>query len=99
MGGGATIVGVKNRAPTAEAMGHPIILELRMRVWTLVLVCTGLVGVCFGEDVKPAAGARFEISKETTFVTEPVRADGTIDYVEAINAQLSKGATKENNSA
>jgi hypothetical protein len=41
----------------------------------------------------------FVISKETTFATGPVRNDGTIDYVAAINEHLSKGVTKENNAA
>lgn len=37
------------------------------------------------------------ISKETTFVEGPLRADGTIDYVAALNEILSKGVTKDNN--
>jgi len=41
----------------------------------------------------------FTISKETTYVTGPVRKDGTIDYVAATNLRLSKGVTKENNAA
>jgi hypothetical protein len=39
------------------------------------------------------------VSKETTYYTAPVRADGTIDYVEAINDRLSLGVTRENNAA
>jgi hypothetical protein len=50
------------------------------------------------DDPKPAT-PKFKISKETTYVTGPVRADGTIDYVEAINAELARGVTKENNAA
>ncbi len=46
----------------------------------------------------PATGP-FVISKETTYVTGPVRKDGTIDYVAAINEHLSAGITKENNAA
>src|SRR6185503_890162 len=34
-----------------------------------------------------------------TYVTKPIRKDGTIDYVEALNEQLSQGVTKENNAA
>ena len=37
------------------------------------------------------------ISKETTIITEPLRSDGTPDYVAAINARYSKGVTPENN--
>jgi len=39
------------------------------------------------------------ISKATTFVTEPLRADGSVDYAAALNKQLSKGVTPENNAA
>src|SRR3954466_16399265 len=56
------------------------------------------------QDATPPAPAQphpatrpFVISKETTYFTAPVRADGTIDYVEAINARLSRGVTPENN--
>jgi len=73
-------------------------------------VLLGVVLACgapiIAQDAAPAAAeapnpaARpFTLSKETTYFTAPVRADGTIDYVEAINAQLSKGVTSENNAA
>ena len=39
------------------------------------------------------------ISKETTYITEPLRSDGTPDYVAALNQRLSKGVTPENNAA
>jgi hypothetical protein len=39
------------------------------------------------------------ISKETTYITEPLRSDGAPDYVAALNQQLSKGVTPENNAA
>jgi hypothetical protein len=54
--------------------------------------------VVLADDARPAT-PRFKISRDTTYVTGPVRADGTIDYVEAINARLAKGVTKENNAA
>src|SRR3954454_14531766 len=47
----------------------------------------------------PAATRPFSLSKETTYYTAPVRADGTIDYAEAINARLAQGVTPENNAA
>jgi hypothetical protein len=37
------------------------------------------------------------ISKETTFVTEPLDAAGYVDYVEALNRECSQGVTPENN--
>lgn len=56
---------------------------------------------CFAQ-AQPAsqpATRPFAISRETTHVTSPVRADGTIDYVAAANARLAQGVTRENNAA
>jgi hypothetical protein len=39
------------------------------------------------------------ISKETTYITEPLCSDGTPDYCAALNQRLSKGVTPENNAA
>ena len=39
----------------------------------------------------------FAISKETTYLTEPLRSDGYVDYVAALNTICSKGVTPENN--
>jgi hypothetical protein len=52
---------------------------------------------------KPASTAKprlkITVSKETTYITEPLRPDGYVDYVAAINGRLSKGVTPENNAA
>lgn len=39
------------------------------------------------------------ISKETTYITEPLRPDGYPDYVAALNKRFSEGVTPENNAA
>jgi len=39
------------------------------------------------------------ISKETTVIEGPLREDGYIDYVKALNEHLSKGVTPQNNAA
>jgi membrane protease YdiL (CAAX protease family) len=39
------------------------------------------------------------ISRETTYITEPLRKDGYPDYVAALNRRFSQGVTPENNSA
>ncbi len=39
----------------------------------------------------------FTISKETTYLTEPLREDGYVDYVAALNKICQKGVTPENN--
>jgi hypothetical protein len=50
---------------------------------------------------KPAAKPRVlvTISKETTYITEPLQKDGYPDYVAAMNQRLSQGVTPENNAA
>jgi len=37
------------------------------------------------------------VSKETTFFTAPLRQNGSVDYVEALNRHYGKGVTPENN--
>lgn len=52
------------------------------------------------DDAKPKAVVpppKITISKETTWATEPLRADGTVDYLEAVNRIFSKDVTPENN--
>jgi hypothetical protein len=56
------------------------------------------------KDVSPAENTTsekpqspFTISKETTRLTEPLRADGRVDYVAALNKICSEGVTPENN--
>jgi hypothetical protein len=50
-------------------------------------------------DDKPVKKGRgkFTISKETTYVTEPVDKDGYIDYARALNQRLRQGVTPQNN--
>ena len=40
---------------------------------------------------------KITISKETTWATEPLRPDGFVDYLEAVNRRYSKDVTVENN--
>ncbi len=42
---------------------------------------------------------RIRISKETTYVTEPLTADGEVDFVGAINQRLRDGVKPEENAA
>jgi hypothetical protein len=52
------------------------------------------------ESANPAKPLpKITISKETTYITEPLRADGYPDYVAAVNQHCSKGVTPENNAA
>ncbi|MFM9961641.1 MAG: hypothetical protein ACKV2Q_10485 [Planctomycetaceae bacterium] len=52
------------------------------------------------EKAKPKAAVpppKITISKETTWATEPLRPDGFVDYLEAVNRRFSKNVTVENN--
>lgn len=50
---------------------------------------------------RPAGVAHITIttSRETTFINEPLKADGTVDYVAALDADRRKGVTADNNAA
>jgi len=52
-------------------------------------------------DIPPSPPANsplpFKLSTDTTYITEPLREDGYVDYVEASNALTKKGVTAENN--
>jgi len=43
--------------------------------------------------------AKMTISPETTVVTGPLNADGTVNYVDALNEMMSEGITPANNAA
>ncbi len=45
------------------------------------------------------SGPRITVSKETTYLTGPLRPDGTVDYLAAVNEHCSQGVTPENNAA
>lgn len=53
------------------------------------------------KDVKDVGKARpwITVAKDTTYVTEPVAKDGYVDYLAALNAADSEGATVDNNAA
>jgi hypothetical protein len=53
--------------------------------------------LCPGADDKPPAQAKLPLGRDTTFVTGPLDKQGYIDYEAALNAELSKGVTPENN--
>ncbi len=52
-----------------------------------------------GRGVLNALLGRVTISRETTFITAPLRPDGYPDYLEALNQHASQGVTPDNNAA
>lgn len=58
----------------------------------------------FGDETEKPSGAnvprpRLTLSREVTFFTEPLAADGLVDYAAALNARFGKGVTPENSVA
>ncbi len=75
-------------------------MALRKKVATVALVLGGAVGTWLGVAyLVQESWRRITVGRDTTFVTGPLRADGTVDYVGAINARCSAGVTPENNAA
>jgi hypothetical protein len=75
----------------------------KKRLILIVAMMAVAVGAClsfwlFREEELPDK-PDITISKETTFLTEPLDRDGNVDYAEAINRRYSKGVTPENNAA
>lgn len=65
---------------------------------------TAIIVLAFGSSVLQLERCHAEekplkitVSKDTTFITKPLKADGYPDYIEALNATLGAGATVENN--
>ena len=52
-------------------------------------------------DAKASKKAKVavSVSKETTYITEPLRKDGSVNYIAALNERSRQGVTLENNSA
>lgn len=76
---------MKRRAPAAFA---------------LVLIAMSLVSLaCRRPVAADPPVATLAISRETTWITEPLRADGTPDYAEWITRKYARGITEGNNAA
>jgi hypothetical protein len=69
----------------------------RRKKWMIIAAIGVLLVGVLAWWFRPLAPVKPKISKETTYFTEPVRDDGTIDYLAALNNKLSEGVTPENN--
>lgn len=64
------------------------------RVLCLVMLLLLISNTVWAQEPKQ----RFTISKQTTYITSPLRADGRVDYIGALSQMLREGVTPENNS-
>jgi hypothetical protein len=74
---------------------------LSLGILTVVALTRPLIAAPPEEEPKPKEQdkPKITISKETTYITEPLRPDGYPDYVAALNERMSEGVTPENNAA
>lgn len=73
----------------------------KVTISIMLLAAIALCEMSSGQSHPASAPVKlsFTLSKETTRIVSPLRADGTVDYVAAINAQTSAGVTRDNNAA
>ena len=64
--------------------------------WKVLLIIVA-VNLFIGYWLFGAFPPSLKVSHETTYFTEPLREDGTVDYVAALNERLSDGVTPEKN--
>lgn len=92
----------------SSSKNHPLsspsenLAEKKRPKWKRLLL---ILGGCFVLLVAMAIYSLFgpdppiRISKETTYITEPIGADGMVDYFAAIRQTQKEGVTPENNAA
>ncbi len=81
-----------------------IITSGRISVGFAAILGVALSSWCLAQNdkaepakLKAAVPPKITISKETTWFTEPLRPDGFVDYLEAVNRHFTKDITAENN--
>jgi len=75
------------------------ILAIYFMVSIISLTAFGTADLLADEKQAKEQKPLFTLSKQTTYVTEPLRKDGTVDYVAALEAIARRGVTVENNAA
>ncbi len=73
--------------------------RLRRRGGLSLLLVVLVAATLLKPKSKPAKYMKLVPGRETTFLTEPAREDGTIDYAKALFAEAAVGVTAENNAA
>ena len=67
-------------------------------MFRLLICCWPCLAVFAHGDTAQDSRVPIRISKETTYITSPLRNDGTVDYIEALSQRQREGVTSENNS-
>jgi len=70
----------------------------------IILAVTGcaffaIVLVVVARRYWPLGRATLEVSREITYLTGPLNADGTVDYLSVVEAEMSAGVTRKDNAA
>ena len=86
-----------NRKGSAMAMRSPLKIVIIVLLVLVVAILLKLVLNYFLMAFPRGSGVLVTISKETTYITEPLRPDGYPDYIAVLNQRGSKGVTPENN--
>ena len=83
---------------SAQLRGHG--RSMKILLFTMAVLAANAAAQSPEPKPQPKLGAaKVTISKETTYLTGPLRADGWIDYAAVINERSKAGVTKENNAA
>jgi hypothetical protein len=86
-----------------KQQGSELVIKRRLSTLAVVLLAMGLVMLIPRQDLaetpKPDSTGPIRISKETTRISGPLRKDGNVDYLAAINKEGSQGVTPANNAA
>jgi hypothetical protein len=69
----------------------------KKRRWVTIAITAALLAAAIAWWLRPLDPIEPKIGNETTYLTEPMRDDGTIDYLAALNNRLSEGVTPQNN--
>jgi hypothetical protein len=92
---------VSSRRPFKLFRGHSLLTPTWLALAAALLLHSAHA-MSVGDPKAPSPArpqARIAISKETTYITEPLRPDGYPDYIAALNRLASKDVTPENNAA
>jgi hypothetical protein len=73
--------------------------QFSLRLMSFLFVGLAVVVSAVASSPEEHAKPKITISKETTYITEPLRPDGYPDYVEALNQRMSEGVMPDDNAA